>query len=362
MTSASPRPRWWEWPSALCVEAPLVALLWQEVSARSLGAQLEIYHRGLLALALWLAYLADRWVDAWFTRPRTARHLVARRWRWPLLVTWILGVGLGVFWAAMRLQAREWSLCLLATAAAAVQVLALARLTSGRVWARWLRRSSVAALFTGGVLLFVWFRSAALPETKTAWGIAVAIVVGVNLALIVRAEKRDGNASTEVELAEKRDSNASTEVELAEKRDSSASTEVELAEKRDSSASTEVELAEKRDSDANAEVKLDERRVISGKNDDNATVATALLTWVTRDLPAAAPGMGLAITLGSLLTVLSCVWLLLPPPMLNSQAWAVPAALLALVVVELRGFADPELTHVWADLAVALPAFVVLLV
>lgn len=54
---------WWLWPNVLNLDAPVVAVVWQEMFARVVGAQLTAEHRWLLFLAVWQIYFVDRWLD-----------------------------------------------------------------------------------------------------------------------------------------------------------------------------------------------------------------------------------------------------------------------------------------------------------
>src|SRR5437660_1218002 len=51
------------WLSLLCLDAPLVAVAWQWLFARSFGARLPLSLRVLLFLTAWLIYLGDRFAD-----------------------------------------------------------------------------------------------------------------------------------------------------------------------------------------------------------------------------------------------------------------------------------------------------------
>lgn len=71
---------WWLWPNVLNLDAPIVAVVWQEMFARVVGAQLGAEHRWLLFLAVWQIYLVDRWLDSRRDPEiRTDRHRFHRR-------------------------------------------------------------------------------------------------------------------------------------------------------------------------------------------------------------------------------------------------------------------------------------------
>tara|TARA_Y100000758_G_scaffold278868_1_gene224990 strand:- start:152 stop:997 length:846 start_codon:yes stop_codon:yes gene_type:complete len=62
MSATRLRP-WWLWPNLLSLDAPLVALVWQELWAHCLEVEISWVHRALLVLATWLAYSGDRLLD-----------------------------------------------------------------------------------------------------------------------------------------------------------------------------------------------------------------------------------------------------------------------------------------------------------
>ena len=51
------------WLSLLCLDAPIVAVAWQWLFARTFDAHLDLSLRALLFLTAWLIYLADRFAD-----------------------------------------------------------------------------------------------------------------------------------------------------------------------------------------------------------------------------------------------------------------------------------------------------------
>lgn len=110
---------WWLWPTVLCFDAPAVALSWQALLAGEAGVSLRPRHAVLLALAVWLAYAADRWIEGWRLTPRTVRtrrHYFYMRRRWPAFAVWCVALLAGVALAGATFDAREWagSLSLLA--------------------------------------------------------------------------------------------------------------------------------------------------------------------------------------------------------------------------------------------------------
>lgn len=72
---------WWLWPNVLGLDAPILAMLWQELFARAFGISLPPAPRLALFFAVWAVYLGDRWLDSRDPAgaDRQARHLFPRR-------------------------------------------------------------------------------------------------------------------------------------------------------------------------------------------------------------------------------------------------------------------------------------------
>jgi hypothetical protein len=75
---------WWLWPHLLSLDAPLVAVGWQLWWSCLEGVKLSWFHHAILALGVWMVYLADRLADGWRSVPgelETERHVFAVRRR-----------------------------------------------------------------------------------------------------------------------------------------------------------------------------------------------------------------------------------------------------------------------------------------
>lgn len=107
LTAPRLRP-WWLWPNLLSLDAPAVAVVWQELWAQCLAADLTWTHRALLALAIWLAYCGDRLLDARrLSGPvDSPRHEFARRHWFVLKNAWLVGF-VGVVVLGLQLTLRE---------------------------------------------------------------------------------------------------------------------------------------------------------------------------------------------------------------------------------------------------------------
>jgi hypothetical protein len=78
----------WLWPNLLSLDAPLVAVLWQTLFLRCLGAPVRWLPAAVLFLAVWLIYVADRMLDTYRLHSPAARHLFYRRHFRPVLAVW----------------------------------------------------------------------------------------------------------------------------------------------------------------------------------------------------------------------------------------------------------------------------------
>lgn len=82
---------WWLWLNILSLDAPIVAMLWQEALARCYHVTLVPGFQLALGLAVWLIYLVDRTLDGMAkteTHLLSARHAFYRRHR--KLFSWLI--------------------------------------------------------------------------------------------------------------------------------------------------------------------------------------------------------------------------------------------------------------------------------
>ncbi len=109
---------WWLWPNILSLDAPLVAVLCQMALARACKVAVMPAVHWALFLTVWLIYVVDRVLDGFSLRHAakvSARHAFYRRHRWlfTLLVIPVIGAGLlwlglnevpaGIFWRGVGL-------------------------------------------------------------------------------------------------------------------------------------------------------------------------------------------------------------------------------------------------------------------
>ncbi|MEI6246535.1 MAG: hypothetical protein WCQ64_16015 [Acidobacteriota bacterium] len=181
--------RWWQWPTVLSLDAPLVSVLWQTALARVAGIHLRSAHIIVLAATVWLAYAADRWIEGWHVHwrdIRTQRHHFYQRWRWPVAAVWLTVFVADVAVAFVRLTLPE------ILSGALLMAFVLLYLLSHQLVHRHRPRRlpkelCVAALLTGGVCVFL-LPSAHLTEIASSASL-FALLCFTNCALISTWER-----------------------------------------------------------------------------------------------------------------------------------------------------------------------------
>jgi hypothetical protein len=149
------KPQFWLWPNLLSLDAPLVAVLWQTLFLRCLGASVRWLPALLLFLTVWLIYVADRLLDTrngWGATPR--HQFYGRNFRCALAV-WMMAMaataGMVFFGFANPLLLRGAAML----AAVVLYLAAVHWLPSGSTWIG-LKEAAVAVLFALGTSLPAW--------------------------------------------------------------------------------------------------------------------------------------------------------------------------------------------------------------
>jgi len=84
---------WWQWPTILSLDAPLVAWTWQIMISRVCDVNLDSPRQLILGISIWLAYITDRWIEAYRLRPdqiHTNRLMFYHKHKWITAVVWVL--------------------------------------------------------------------------------------------------------------------------------------------------------------------------------------------------------------------------------------------------------------------------------
>jgi hypothetical protein len=177
------RPPIWLWFNLLSLDAPLIALVWQDFLARCYPTVLHLTGRAVLGLTVWAIYLADRLLDVRCPVPasESIRHQFYRRHRTfaQTLVAIVLGVDLvaTLFW--LRPAIFDNGLLLTAGVVAYLALFPLTRWGAG-AW----KKPIAALLFTAGTFLIAW-TGAGHPIKQLGWPAAAfcALCLG-NLLMI----------------------------------------------------------------------------------------------------------------------------------------------------------------------------------
>lgn len=183
---------WWQWPHVLSLDAPAVAVVWQQWWAYGAGVRLHWFHGVILALGVWMIYLADRLADTWGVPPdaaQTARHQFSARHR-RLLVPLLAAVvaALTVLTAA-TLPGRELvgGLGLLAVAGGYFwRIHRRRRSARGTGWVP--KEAFVGAIFAGGTVFSVVWQGGVPAGIFVMAAAAFAALCFCNCALITQWE------------------------------------------------------------------------------------------------------------------------------------------------------------------------------
>ncbi len=162
------------WLNLLCLDAPIVALAWQWIFARTFGAHLGLALRGLLFLTAWLIYLGDRFADTIRLpagMPISLRHRFCREhmigWWVAIVITFVIDV-------ALALSTLDLQMLLLGGTLAVICAFYL--FLNHSLGGKWrplpMKEKAIGVLFAAGTTLGV---IAELPGLTIAFGVAVLL-------------------------------------------------------------------------------------------------------------------------------------------------------------------------------------------
>lgn len=177
------RPPVWLWFNLLSLDAPLIALVWQDFVARCYPTVLHLTGRVVLGLTVWAIYLADRLLDVRYpaSAAESIRHQFYRRHRVFAQALFGVVVSVDVLVTSLWLRPAVFDGGLLLTAGV-VAYLAAFPLT--RWGANTWKKPIAALLFTAGTFLIAW-TGAGHPVRQLTWPAAAfcALCLG-NLLMI----------------------------------------------------------------------------------------------------------------------------------------------------------------------------------
>jgi hypothetical protein len=162
------------WLNLLCLDAPIVAVCWQWLFARSFGAHLFFPLRTLLFLTAWLIYLADRFADTIrlpTEMPMSLRHRFCKA---HTVGWWIAIVVIFVVDTSLAIRALDLQMLLLGGTLAAFCALYL--FVNHSLGGRWrpfpMKEKAVGVLFAAGTTFAV---VAVLPGLTISFAVALAL-------------------------------------------------------------------------------------------------------------------------------------------------------------------------------------------
>lgn len=190
------------WLNLVCLDAPLVAVAWLWIFARTFRVPLQIGNAVALFLTAWLIYLADRFVDSSSLKPNTPHSLrqdFCRRHRviWIASVTLIAGFDAYVIWRTTAIQTF--------LVGSVVGILALIYLVVnhplGLIWRSLpAKELAIGTLFAAGTIVALLPRVPLTPECALA-AVSFAALCSLNCISIARWESELDRAQRKVSIA-----------------------------------------------------------------------------------------------------------------------------------------------------------------
>jgi hypothetical protein len=199
---------WWLWWNILSMDAPMVAVAWALVFAKSAGVALPAAEVATLGLAVWLIYTVDRLLDGRtvstavtkdksgaFGSPLRQRHFFHRVFARAIA---IVAAGVAALTVAIVLTRIGGEVLKLALPVGMILVLYMAwvHLGRGRILSRLPKEVAVGAIFAAGVALPVWSRLGARRWEFFLLAALFAAVCALNCVAIEEWERvRDSRVS-----------------------------------------------------------------------------------------------------------------------------------------------------------------------
>lgn len=179
------RPPVWLWFSLLSLDAPVIALVWQDFLARCYPTLLRPTGRGALGLTVWAIYLADRLLDV--RRPasplESIRHRFYRRHRALALTLLFAIICADVLVTTLWLRPSVFDNGLMLTGGVVAYLGAFP--FSGWSAVAW-KKPLAALLFTSGTFLIAWTTTGHPASQLLMPAVAFCALCLVNLLMIER--------------------------------------------------------------------------------------------------------------------------------------------------------------------------------
>ena len=162
------------WLNLVCLDAPIVAVAWQWLFARTFGAHLDLPLRTLLFLTAWLIYLADRFADTIKLPPGSPISLRHRFCREHMIGWWVAIVVIFFLDVVLALRSLDLQMLLLGGTLAALCAFYL--FVNHSLGGKWrplpVKEKAIGILFAAGTTLGVVGQ---LPVLTVSFGVAVLL-------------------------------------------------------------------------------------------------------------------------------------------------------------------------------------------
>ncbi|MGH9571923.1 MAG: hypothetical protein ACRD40_00115 [Candidatus Acidiferrales bacterium] len=148
----------WLWWNILSLDAPAVAAVWTLLFARASRTKIPVATVAVVALAVWVIYLADRLLDGWLTidkRILKERHRFCYRHRFAVFAFGVLGAFAGAWLTYHSLDGAEARTGLLLSAVLALYMMCV-HVGGPAVSRLFPKEAIVGVLFAAGTALPVW--------------------------------------------------------------------------------------------------------------------------------------------------------------------------------------------------------------
>jgi len=178
----------WLWPNLLGLDAPLIALIWQDYLARHYGGSLHLAGRAVLGLTVWAIYLADHLLDVRHETPgeERARHAFCRRHLREVRALFLLIVGADFLVACSWVRPVVFEYGVFVACGVVIYFAAFPLRRFGSVA---LKKPIAALLFTAGIFLIAWIDSAHPWATLGPTALAFFTLCLANLLMVESWER-----------------------------------------------------------------------------------------------------------------------------------------------------------------------------
>jgi hypothetical protein len=189
------RRRPWLWFNLLSLDAPIVAILWQQIFTRTLKVPATKASGVTLAVTVWLIYALDRVLDAWGTNRDSARHRFYQQ-HWRAVIPALLAAVLLAGWYALsgiRRSVFQNGIILLLIVGVYFAIVHIAPKYSQRWWPK---EMAVGLIFALGTCIHVWTLGTRPLSRWAAPLFLFAVLCWINCAAIAYWEAEDAHVST----------------------------------------------------------------------------------------------------------------------------------------------------------------------